>query len=143
MAITLFEHQTKAAAAIEKAWYMDNEINVCSVLPTGAGKTILKGEMVRRELARGGLCLLFAHRDVLLEQISLALCAFGIEHNFMTSNATRRDICNRQVSVHGRSYNERARVFVCSVDTFYRRDISTLAEHVTLWLMDETLPARF
>jgi superfamily II DNA or RNA helicase len=139
MAITLFEHQTKAAAAIEKAWYMDNEVNVCSVLPTGAGKTILKGEMVRRELARGGLCLLFAHRDVLLEQISLALCAFGIEHNFMTSNATRRDICNRQVSVHGRSfYNERARVFVCSVDTFYRRDISTLAEHVTLWLMDET-----
>lgn len=139
MAITLFEHQVNAAAAIEKAWYQENQENVLSVLPTGAGKTILKAEMVRRELSRGGMCLLFAHRDVLLEQISLALCAFGIEHNFMTSNVTRREITNRQVKEYGRSfYSERSRVFVCSVDTFYRRDISTLAQHVTLWLMDET-----
>lgn len=139
MPITLFDHQNAAAAAIEKSWYIKNLQNVCSVLPTGAGKTFLKAEMVRRELLRGGFCVLFAHRDILLEQISLALCAFGIEHKFITSNKTRKDICDSHVREHGRSFfEERSRVIVCSVDTFWRRDTTSLDKHITLWLMDET-----
>lgn len=138
MTITLFEHQVNAASAIESSWKAGNT-NVCSVLPTGAGKTFLKAEMVRRELLRNGCCLLFAHRDVLLEQISLALCAFGINHKFLTSNKTRKDICDRHVSEFGRSFfDDRSRVIVCSVDTYYRRDTTMLEPQVNLWLMDET-----
>ena len=39
MTITLFEHQLKAATSIEANWN-SGYTNVCSVLPTGAGKTV-------------------------------------------------------------------------------------------------------
>lgn len=140
MAITLREHQVNAANDIEQSW-QQNHTNVISVLPTGAGKTILKAEMARRELMRpgGDLIWLFAHRDVLLGQISDALCLMGIEHGFITSQKTKREICDDHVRNYGRSFNnDRARVMVCSVDKMYRMDLSAIAPRVTLWMMDET-----
>lgn len=138
MGITLRPHQLQAGTEIEALW-SQGYINVCSVLPTGAGKTILKAEMARRELLRGGLILLFAHRDVLLGQISDALCLMNLPHTFITSDQTRRDICDQHIANYGKTFrDDRSRIVVCSVDTFYRRDLSHLADKVTLWMMDET-----
>ena len=138
MAITLRPHQLAAASDIESLWAQGFE-NVVSVLPTGAGKTILMAEMARRELLNGGLVVIFAHRDVLLGQISDALCLLNLPHSFITSNTTRREICDQHVENYGKTFkDDRARIVVCSVDTFYRRDLSTLAPMVTKWFMDET-----
>lgn len=100
--------------------------------------TILMASKAEQETNAGGLTVIFAHRDVLLEQISEALCLFGLNHNFFTSKATQNLITTKNHIKFGNSfYDERARVIVASVDTFYRRDLSTLAPHVTLWMMDE------
>lgn len=112
--------------------------NVLSVLPTGAGKTILMAHLAKEEIKKGGTVLLFAHRDVLLEQISMALCAFGLRHNFITSGKTQKEICNIHVEEHGMCFrDENAKIIVCSVDTFYRRNVEPMCKNVTLWLMDE------
>ena len=137
MAIKLFKHQSDSVREIETSW-SKGFTNVLSVLPTGAGKTFVKAEMARREVDNGGFAVIFAHRDVLLEQISLALCAFGLFHKFLTSAKTRKNICNRHVEEFGESfYDERSSIIVCSVDTFHRRDVSTLAPFITLWMLDE------
>lgn len=140
MPITLRKCQFDTGAKIEQSW-LNGHNYICAVLPTGAGKTILKAEMARREQQKNPdkYILMFAHRDVLLGQISNALCLFGLEHSFITSKSTMRQICDEQVENFGRSfYNERSRIIVCSVDTFYRRDLTLIAPHVCLWMMDET-----
>lgn len=138
MAVTLRPHQLDASNDIERLWSEGHQ-NVCSVLPTGAGKTILMAEMARRELLNGGLVVIFAHRDVLLGQISDALCLMSLPHSFITSNTTRREICDQHVEKYGKTFkDDSARIVVCSVDTFYRRDLSVLAPMVTKWFMDET-----
>ena len=138
MGVTLRPHQLDAATDIERLW-SEGYRNVCSVLPTGAGKTILKAEMARRELLSGGLVVIFAHRDVLLGQIADALCMMDLPHAFITSDNTRREICDEQVAKYGKTFrDDSARIIVCSVDTFYRRDLTQLAPMVTKWFMDET-----
>ena len=138
MTVTLRPHQFDAATDIERLW-AEGYQNICSVLPTGAGKTILMAEMARRELLSGGLVVIFAHRDVLLGQISDALCLMNLPHSFITSNTTRREICDQHVEKYGKTFkDDSARIIVCSVDTFYRRDLTALAPMVTKWFMDET-----
>lgn len=135
--ITLRPHQERAANDIEQAW-AEGYLNVLDVLPTGAGKTILKAEMARRELLKGGLVVIFAHRDVLLEQISKALCLMSLPHTTIVSSTTRKNIGDMQVNEFGKSYfDDRARIIVASVDKFYRADLTHLAPHVTLWMLDE------
>ena len=132
------QHQNDAASEIDRRWLKPDVKNVLCVLPTGAGKTILKAMVAQKELANGGCVVIFAHRDVLLEQISIALCLFGIKHNFYTSQSTKRMITDAQVRKFGVSYySESAKCFICSVDTFWRRDLKYLAPNVTLWMLDE------
>lgn len=101
--------------------------------------TILMASKAAQEVEAGGVVVIFAHRDVLLEQISEALCLFGLQHNFYTSQKTQNRITTRNHVKFGDSfYNQQARVIVASVDTFFRRDLTTIAPLVTLWMMDET-----
>lgn len=147
MGITLRPHQLKAAEEIEAAWAQGDIIlpdgrtakrNVIDVLPTGAGKTILKAEMARREILKGGMAVIFAHRDVLLEQISKALCMMHLPHSLMVSGPTKRNIGDMQTVEFGKCYvNDTARIIVASVDKFYRSDLTHLAPLITLWMLDE------
>lgn len=138
--VNLFDHQKNAVTQIMSEWFTNPYANVLSVLPTGAGKTILKAEMARREITDNpnGVVIIFAHRDILLEQISDALCMFGLKHSFITSVKTRKQITDMQILKYGKSFDEDgSRIIVASVDKFRQTDTTFLNELVTLWMLDE------
>ncbi|AHK11764.1 helicase [Shewanella sp. phage 1/44] len=136
--IQLRQHQIEAIAQAD-ALYASGLRNVCLVLPTGAGKTIVKAEYARRGRDRGEPCILFAHRDVLLGQISDALCIMKIHHSFIAAKGTVNDITTDNLQKHGNSYySPTSTVIVASVDTFFRRDVSQIAPIIKWWMLDET-----
>ncbi|MBF0434625.1 MAG: DEAD/DEAH box helicase [Magnetococcales bacterium] len=81
-----------------------------AVLPTGAGKTIIASEIVRRAVALGRHVLFLAHRRELINQTSKKLDDFGIQHGILMGNDPRHDPA--------------ALVQVASVQTMVRRDKS-------------------
>ncbi|AUR84413.1 helicase superfamily 1/2 ATP-binding domain protein [Vibrio phage 1.055.O._10N.286.55.E9] len=136
--ITLRQHQTEAIAQADQLFNTGLR-NVCLVLPTGAGKTIVKAEYARRCRDKGEPCVLFAHRDVLLGQISDALCIMGIRHSFIAANKTVNEITTDNHLKYGDSfYDPKSTVIVGSVDTFFRRDITYIAPLIKWWMLDET-----
>lgn len=70
MTLTLRDYQTECVDAVERAF--DAGTRRCGViLPTGAGKTVVFSELIRRWLknpARRGRVLVLAHREELLDQ---------------------------------------------------------------------------
>ena len=100
-------------------------------LDTGAGKTPVEAALA--EWAPH--CLLVAHRNILITQISEKLAAFGLAHDTISTEHTRRR-CMAMHRIHGRNYIERghpARRAV-SID-------SLLAHHKRLRLeIDTALP---
>ena len=53
------------------------------VAPTGSGKTVIAGEVVRRAVAKGKRVLFLAHREELIQQASAKLHTYGIEHGLI------------------------------------------------------------
>ncbi len=68
-------------------------------LDTGAGKTPIEAALAQWS----GQTLLVAHRNLLIQQISEKLAAFGIEHDTVSTEHTRRR-CMAAHMAHGRSY---------------------------------------
>lgn len=66
-AIELRGYQGEAIAAA-RGRFVAGDRSTLVVLPTGAGKTVVFAEMVRRVVQRGGAALVLAHRAELLEQ---------------------------------------------------------------------------
>jgi superfamily II DNA or RNA helicase len=67
-------YQIEAADAVVENW-MRGVVGPAVVLPTGAGKSTVIAELVRREVATGGRTLLMAHRNELIEQMADAVMA--------------------------------------------------------------------
>lgn len=143
MAVTLRKHQVVAVNDIDKLEGQGYEVILC-VQPTGSGKTILKAHYAQKAYdAQKGMCLIFAHRDVLLEQISGSLCLMGIPHGFICSAKTRRNITNLNLSKFGDSFHDEKSPIMCvSSQTFashIKRGMYSpmFLDSVTKWLMDE------
>lgn len=135
--LSLREHQTESVAEVDKQFSL-NVKNVCLVLPTGAGKTIVKAYYAWRCAQSGRGCVVFAHRDVLLEQISGSLCKFGVYHSIWASRDTVKYITNANLAEYGNSfYRETSTIVLASVDTFWRRDVKSIIPYISLWMMDE------
>jgi superfamily II DNA or RNA helicase len=144
----LYPHQKVACGDIDNLFSAGHK-NVLSVLPTGAGKTLVKAEYARRCQEQDMRTHLLAHRDVLLSQISDALCMMGVYHNFICSAKTQRDITNANLKQHGNAfYDERSKISVVSAVTLRAR-LKSKQEHVAeqyvgicsrvqFWLMDES-----
>lgn len=137
----LFKHQTEV---IKKTYEILKKkiCNVLIVLPTGAGKTIVKAQFAKDFYNQGKVTLIFAHRDVLLVQISLALCSMRVPHNFMVSRKTRTYITNLQVEKYGQSFwDESSTIYVVSVNAFLARlkkgILDKFCKLVDRWMMDE------
>lgn len=141
MEIILRPHQFVAVEAIDLLLTRLN-FALC-VQPTGSGKTILKAHYAHQEYNNKGMCLIFAHRDVLLEQISGSLCKMGVPHGFICALKTRRNITNLNAETFGDSfYDEKSPVMVVSSQTFashLKRELypEVFLDSITLWLMDE------
>ena len=119
---------------IMSSWSDGNQ-NVCAVLPTGAGKTVLLSNIVSENQ---GSAIVIAHRQELVGQISLALARDGVRHNIIAPPAVVR-FCTAQHMSHlgARFYNAHSHVHVAGVDTLVRRDLEAWMNSVTLWVHDE------
>ena len=131
---TLRPFQTELKNSVYQAW-RGGARNVIMRLDTGGGKTVTLADIVREHV---GFACVIAHRQELVSQLSLALARYGIRHNIIAADATRRAICREHSEVLGYSmYDPNSRVTVAGVDTIIRADISSWASKVTLWVVDE------
>lgn len=143
MAITLRPHQLVAVSDVDRL-FNDGHKNICCVLPTGAGKSLTLAHYAKKALLNNEVCVVFAHRDVLISQLSEALCKMGVPHSFICSDKAKRDITNNNRELFGDSfYSETSPIVVSSTPTFYARvRKNRIPEHflqsVKWWLQDET-----
>jgi superfamily II DNA or RNA helicase len=112
--------------------------NVLMRSATGSGKTVTLGSIVNAEA--GASCVI-AHRQELVGQLSLTLARYGVRHDLIASDTTKRTIAALHVAELGGCcfVTPGARCVVASVDTLVRRaaKVAPWAAHVKLWVVDE------
>lgn len=98
--------------------------------------TVCIGQITEQN--EGGSCLI-AHRQELVGQISLMLARYGVRHNIIAAENTRRAIAQTHVAELGQCfYTPSAQCAVAGVDTLVRRQIDeSWAKRVTLAIPDE------
>lgn len=136
MTPTLRPYQSDVSADIDAAW-ADGARNVLTVLPTGAGKTVIFSEKLR---AHVGAAVAIAHRQELVGQISLSLARFGVRHNIIGPRNVIKSILDQQRDELKRVfYDPTAVIAVAGVDTLVRRSDALAAwrAQVRLWVQDE------
>lgn len=127
-------YQQELKDSIYRAWQAGNR-NVMAVLPTGGGKTVLFGSILR-EFDRPSIAI--AHRQELVGQIALALAREGVRHRVIAPEAVIRNIVAVQMIEYGRSYYDPlAPCAVAGVDTLVRREPDAWMRSVGLWVIDE------
>lgn len=134
-------YQAEGVDAIRRAW--NTARNVVYTLPTGGGKTTIFSHMLS---GHNGASVAIAHRQELVSQISLSLCAFKLRHRIIAPRNVIKLILDQHREQFGNTwFDPNAPVAVAGVDTLIRRKkaLSQWAEQVTLWVQDEchhTLP---
>jgi DNA repair protein RadD len=73
----------QSTAVIQTRDALRTHRRVLIVAPTGAGKTTIGAEIIRRAAERGRRVLFLAHRKELIEQASTRLDQFGIRHGII------------------------------------------------------------
>lgn len=130
-------YQQEAVAANRRLW-SEGVRNPCTVLPTGAGKTVVASELIRQEQQAGGYFAAIAHRQELVGQISLALARQGVMHDIVAPRPVVRFCSNQHVEELGQSfYSPSAPGFVGGVDTVIRREMGRIKNVVSLLFQDE------
>lgn len=133
------DYQDEVIADVFNAWDQGIQ-NVCLVAPTGAGKTVIKAFAAKRLLQTypSNTIVIFAHRDVLLTQISSALAQVGLSHRMLCSKQTEKLIADSHIADFGETYlSEKSRLILASVPTWIKRDTTALASTTIAWAMDE------
>ena len=136
MPIILRDYQENIERRIQSGW-REHTRNILAVLPTGAGKTVLFSEIIRKHV---GPSVVIAHRQELLSQISRALARDGVRHKIIGPKAIIKFCIYAHVEDTGRSYYDpNAIVAVAGVDTLVRRldDLTEWGKTITMWVQDE------
>lgn len=84
---TLRPYQLQALDEASQAFRSHRRVVL--VAPTGAGKTTIAAEIIRRSTERGRRIVFLAHRKELIEQCSTRLDQFGIDHGVIMANHQR------------------------------------------------------
>lgn len=138
--IQLRPYQQGADRGIDEAWAHGAQ-NVCAVLPTGAGKTVLFANKINQVVQRDGVAFAIAHRQELVSQISLALAAFGVPHCLPIDPKLVRWICGLHTKKYGQHfYDPQARVIVVGVRSLLNKaqSLSNAIGVAELWVVDES-----
>lgn len=135
MRITPRPDQFDYIGKVYNAWN-NGARNVVGVAPTGFGKTVALGYLTEQH--PGASCII-AHRQELVGQTSLMLARYGIRHNIIASDATRRAIAACHVAELGACfYTPSAPAAVAGIDTLVRAGgLEAWAAQVTQWTVDE------
>lgn len=128
-------YQETLKGEVYQAWNQGAR-NVLMRLGTGGGKTAILSSMTHEH---GGATCLIAHRQELVGQLSLAIARYGIAHDVVAAQQTKRAIAASHMTTLGRSwYRPGARVVVASVDTLVRAEgLEAWLPQVTRWVVDE------
>jgi superfamily II DNA or RNA helicase len=134
--------QSDLEAGIFKAWQpaqgaQPTPRNVLAVLPTGGGKTVVMGSVIRKSNVATAVQ---AHRGELVSQISTALARERVPHRIIGPAALVRNCQAVQVAELGQHWiDPGARCGVAGVDTLVKRDTShdSWFREVRLWVTDE------
>lgn len=131
----LREYQAELAGQVQLQWALDKKV-VLMRLDTGGGKTPILSRIVEEH---NGFVAAIAHRDKLVEQISMMLARAGIRHDIVAAEKTKKLIAKKHVKKLGQCfYVPGARCRVASIDTLVRaKDLAKWASQVTLWIVDE------
>lgn len=141
--ITLRPHQVTAIQDEQRLRLNPLTRNILVVLPTGAGKSLTLADYARADYQAGRHCIIFAHRDRLILQLSEALCKMGVPHTFICSDKARRDITNHNLKKFGDSFwDETSPIIISSNPTFAARVKAGRIPDVLLhsmyrWIQDE------
>ena len=128
------DYQRDLDAKIHEAWNAGKR-NVCAVLPTGGGKTVVFGGILRKHQ---GASVAIAHRRELVGQMSNTLARLGVRHRIVAPTPLIKEIVSLHIANHERSYYDaNAACAVAGVDTITRRDLGSWADRVSLWVTDE------
>lgn len=128
-------YQTDIVDETEVMWECGHLV-VLIQLCTGGGKTPILSRIIDDH---SGFVCAIAHRDKLVEQMSLTLARAGVRHDIIASEKTKRLIAKKHVRKLGQCfYVPGARCRVASVDTLVRaKGLEQWAAQVTLWIVDE------
>ena len=134
--IQLRPYQADVSDRIDAAWQSGAQ-NVCAVLPTGAGKTVVFTHKIGLE---PGVAFSLVHRQELVGQIAMAHAAAGISHSIQAPKKVIQWIVTQQTRKYGRHwYDPKANKLVCSVQTLLNRagSLSNAINQTRLWVGDE------
>lgn len=131
----LRDYQAELTGQTQLEWALDHKV-VLLQLSTGGGKTPILSQIVQDH---NGFVAAIAHRDKLVEQMSLTLARAGIRHDLIASDKTKRIIAKKHVKKLGECfYVPGARCRVISIDTLLRaKGLEQWLKQVTLWIVDE------
>lgn len=139
MSIVLHPHQTILKSEIYAAWAIGYR-NVCAVLPTGGGKSVVMSQLVLEGLVNGLKQVVVAHRNELVCQMSMHLANRGIPHRIVGSAQTVALAVRQHRKKHNKSFiNPSAPTAVVGVDTLMARseELSRWAKQIDRWYIDE------
>lgn len=117
----LRDYQIDLKQRISAAWDSGNQ-NVLSVAPTGSGKTVVIGSILR-EKDRPSAAI--SHRQELVSQLALALNREEVPHGIIAPKSVISEIVKLEIETHGKSYYKlKAPTRVAGVHTLAARDTS-------------------
>lgn len=126
MTVNLRDYQRKLVTSVFHSWQTQHNA-VLAVMPTGAGKSIALGAVVKEN---GEPTCVMVHRGELVAQLSETLAMLGITHRIIASSSTRSMCVARHVAKFGRSFvHDQSPIGVASVQTIVKR-----AEQLKQWL---------
>lgn len=82
--IKLRKYQEDFINNLRKA-IIDGNTSICAVLPTGAGKTIITGAMIKSAIQKQKKCWFIVHRNELIFQTAKKFDLFDLNYGFITS----------------------------------------------------------
>jgi superfamily II DNA or RNA helicase len=85
----LRQYQVEAIEQCRQQLINRKNNRICLVAPTGSGKTIIAGEIIRLTEARDNRVLVLAHTREIIQQTSNKLRSFGINHGIIAAELTR------------------------------------------------------
>lgn len=119
--MALRDYQVKLKSNIYAAWDGGAK-HVLSVAPTGSGKTVVLGAILKE---KGRPACAISHRQELVSQLALAMNREGVQHDIIAPQNVIREIVRSEIENHGIShYKLRAATRIAGVNTLAIRDKS-------------------